>query len=550
MQDVCVGPAVGRLTPRCLGARRLDLLHEMLESTAAARPGAPALTDRSGTLTYEQLVAAVQAAASGLIGLGLEKGDRVAIWLPKRREKVIAIYAAMRAGGIAVPANSALKAPQVGHVLRDSGARMLVTTAARAADLAREAPDLGSLAALVTVDGSPSQAVTRVVVCGWDQLVRAPPKLAPGVTDTDVAALFYTSGSTGKPKGVVLSHRNMAAGARSVASYLCNTPEDRLLAILSFGFDYGFSQLSTAFAVGASVVLLDYMLPQEVMLTLERERITGLAAVPPIWIQLAELRWPKGARETLRYITNSGGAMPLATLTRLREALPRTRVFLMYGLTEAFRSTYLPPEELDRRPDSIGKAIPGAEVLVLRPDGTPCDADEPGELVHRGMLVSLGYWRDPVGTAERFRPLPPAIPGATPPELAAWSGDIVRRDAEGFLYFIGRRDDMIKTSGYRVSPTEVEEEAYATGLVRDAVAVGVPHERLGQAIVLVASAPAGIADDTEALVNALRRRLPRHMVPVAVDWRDSLPRSANGKFDRARLRDELARGVTDVTPLD
>ncbi len=526
----------------------MDLLHEMLETTAASRPGALALTDRTGSLTYAQFVSAMQNAASGLIGLGLKRGDRVAVWLPKRREKVIGIYAALRAGGIAVPANSALKAPQVEHVLRDSGAKILVTTAARAADLTRDVPDLASLGALVTLEGSPPPTSARVAVRSWDELLHAPSKVAPAFTDAEVAALFYTSGSTGRPKGVVLSHRNMVAGARSVAGYLGNTPDDRLLAILSVGFDYGFSQLSTAFAVGASVVLLDYMLPQEVLLTLERERITGLAAVPPIWIQLAELRWPKGVQETLRYITNSGGAMPLATLKRLREALPRTRVFLMYGLTEAFRSTYLPPEDLDRRPDSIGKAIPGAEVLVLRPDGTPCDADEPGELVHRGELVSLGYWQDPAGTAERFRPVTQGVSGAPQAELAVWSGDIVRRDAEGFMYFIGRRDDMIKTSGYRVSPTEVEEEAYATGLVRDAVAVGVPHERLGQAIVLVASSPAGVPADTDALVNTLRRRLPRHMVPLTVDWRDSLPRGANGKFDRARLRKELSGALEGREP--
>ena len=277
------------------------------------------------------------------------------------------------------------------------------------------------------------------------------------------------------------------------------------------------------------------------LLTLEREQVTGLAAVPPVWIQLADLRWPESARRTLRYITNSGGAMPLATLARLREALPRTRVFLMYGLTEAFRSTYLPPEELDRRPDSIGQAIPGAEILVLRPDGTRCEDDEPGELVHRGPLVSLGYWKDPERTAERFRPVPPAADGLATDEMEVWSGDIVRRDAEGFLYFIGRRDEMIKTSGMRVSPTEVEEEAHATGLVGDAVAVGVPHALLGQCIVLVASATPGAAGDTDALLAALRRRLPRFMVPLAVDWRDALPRNANGKIDRALLRQEVRR---------
>jgi len=521
----------------------LDLLHEMLEATAASRPDAPALTDRAGTFTYAQIALAVEATASGLIEHGLLRGERVVVWLPKRIEKVIALFGAMRAGGIAVPANALLKAPQIAHILRDSGARVLVTTAARCADLVREAPDLDWMRLVVTVDGPGPATPAGCVAVTWEEFVAAPARQPHRCIDGDVAALFYTSGSTGRPKGVVLTHRNMVTGARSVSSYLGNTPDDRLLAVLSLSFDYGFSQISTAFAVGASVVLLDYMLPQEVLLTLERERITGLAAVPPIWIQLAELRWPKGARETLRYITNSGGTMPLPTLNRLRDTLPQTRVYLMYGLTEAFRSTYLSPEAIERRPDSIGKAIPGAEVLVLRPDGTPCDADEPGELVHRGALVSLGYWRDPVSTAERFRPVPPVAPGVPLPEVAVWSGDIVRRDAEGFLYFIGRRDDMIKTSGYRVSPTEVEEEAYATDLVRDAVAVGVPHSRLGQAIVLVASAQAEVPADTDALMNALRRRLPRHMVPLAVEWRDALPRNANGKLDRERLRRELVARI-------
>jgi acyl-CoA synthetase (AMP-forming)/AMP-acid ligase II len=194
---------------------------------------------------------------------------------------------------------------------------------------------------------------------------------------------------------------------------------------------------------------------------------------------------------------------------------------------------------VDRRPDSIGKAIPGAEIRVLRPDGSECGVDEPGELVHRGALVSLGYWNDPERTAERFRPIPPSPAGIPTPEIAVWSGDVVRRDAEGFLYFIGRRDEMIKTSGLRVSPTEIEEEAYATGFVGDAVAVGVPHERLGQAIVLTVSPAPGTAGDSDALLAALRRRLPRYMVPLAVEWRDALPRNANGKVDRARLRSEL-----------
>ena len=518
----------------------MDLLHEMLAATAAVQPDALALTDRTGTFTYAQLAGAVESAAAGFIGLGVGRGDRVAVCLPKRLENVVALYGAMQAGGVAVPVNGLLKAPQVAHILRDSDARVLVTTADRLADLSREMVDMAGLRAIVTVDGPGPAGPWHHVTSGWGQLLSAPPQTPPLIIDTNVAAFFYTSGSTGRPKGVVLSHRNMVSGARSVSGYLGNTPDDRLLAVLSFSFDYGFSQLSTAFAVGASVVLLDYRLPQELLLTLDRERITGLAAVPPIWIQLAELPWPEGARRTLRYITNSGGAMPQATLAKLRKALPQTQVFLMYGLTEAFRSTYLPPGEIDQRPDSIGKAIPGAEVLVLRPDGAPCAAGEPGELVHCGSLVALGYWNDPEHTAERFRPVPLAAHGRPQAELAVWSGDIVRRDADGYLYFIGRRDEMIKTSGYRVSPTEVEEEAYATGLVGDAVAVGVPHARLGHGIVLVASSPRGTTADTDSLLTALGTRLPRYMIPLAIDWRDALPRNANGKFDRQRLRQELA----------
>ncbi len=298
-----------------------------------------------------------------------------------------------------------------------------------------------------------------------------------------MAAILYTSGSTGRPKGVVLSHRNMVAGAVSVAQYLENRPEDRILSALPLSFDAGFSQLTTAFHAGASVTLLNYLMPRDILNAVERDRITGLTAVPPLWIQLAQLTWPQAARDSLRYIANTGGRMPKATLDLLRAALPRTLPYLMYGLTESFRSTYLPPSEVDRRPDSIGKAIPNAEVMVVREDGTPCGPGEPGELVHRGALVSLGYWNDPEKTAERFKPAPGQPAGLTMPEMAVWSGDTVQRDEEGFLYFIGRRDEMIKTSGYRVSPTEVEEVVYATRLAGEVAALGIPHPVLGEAIV-------------------------------------------------------------------
>jgi acyl-CoA ligase (AMP-forming) (exosortase A-associated) len=356
-----------------------------------------------------------------------------------------------------------------------------------------------------------------------------------------MAAILYTSGSTGKPKGVVLSHRNMVSGAQSVASYLENHVDDRLLAVLPFSFDYGFSQITTAFWSGACAVLMEYLLPRDIVAALDRHRITGLAGVPPLWSQLAAIDWPANATDSLRYLTNSGGTMPAATLARLRALAPKTRVFLMYGLTEAFRSTYLPPEEIDQRPGSIGKAIPNAEILVVRADGSPCDDDEPGELVHRGSLVALGYWNDSAKTAERFRPAPAQPCGLMLPEMAVWSGDTVRRDSDGFLYFIGRRDEMIKTSGYRVSPSEVEEVAFASGYCADAVAVAVPHADLGQAIVLVAAPKPDSTPDSALLLAAMRRELATYMVPTEVVWRDEIPRNANGKYDRARLAAELGQ---------
>jgi acyl-CoA ligase (AMP-forming) (exosortase A-associated) len=379
-------------------------------------------------------------------------------------------------------------------------------------------------------------------VTGWDALRGGDPAEAPatGGIDADIAAIFYTSGSTGKPKGVVLSHRNLIVGAESVSTYLGNDSDDVIASVLPLSFDAGFSQLSTGFLAGAHVILVNYLAPADVVRACARHGVTGLTCVPPLWIQLTDVPWPEEARRRLRYFANTGGRMPKATLDRLRENFPQALPFLMYGLTEAFRSTYLDPSEVDRRPDSIGKAIPNAEILVVRDDGTTCDAGEPGELVHRGALVALGYWNDAERTAERFRPAPGREAGIRATEIAGWSGDVAVRDEEGFLYFVGRKDEMIKTSGYRVSPTEIEEAVYDTGLVRDAVALGVEDDRLGQRIVVVVSPPAGGEVDPAALLAELKKRLPRYMVPEAVSVRPELPRSPNGKFDRNLLRQETS----------
>ena len=519
------------------------LLHELLLHRADKTPSAIALRHRDKTCDYATLVEQVEQFATGLLGLGLQRNDRVAIFLPKQIETVVAIFGALRAGLVFVPINPILKPAQVEHILRDCNVRLLVTSAERHQALQESlsrCEDVQNVA-LLSADIQEHSSTTKPRTLSWSQLLSTRASQLPHrVIDADMAAILYTSGSTGRPKGVVLSHRNMVTGALSVADYLENTADDRLLAVLPFSFDYGFSQLSTAFAVGASVILMEYLFPKDILALAAREHATGLAGVPPLWSQLADLEWPAEVRSHLRYITNSGGAMPIATLQKLRRSLPQTKPFLMYGLTEAFRSTYLPPSEIDRRVGSMGKAIPNAEILVVRPDGTQCSPGEPGELVHRGSLVALGYWNDAEKTAERFKPTPAGPAGLMLTEMAVWSGDTVKTDQDGYLYFVGRRDEMIKTSGYRVSPSEIEEVLFATGLIADAAAVGMPHPTLGQAVAVVVTPAAGRQADTDALLLACRKSLPAFMVPMLVDWRAHLPRNPNGKYDRARLTVELS----------
>ncbi|NML25448.1 acyl-CoA ligase (AMP-forming), exosortase A system-associated [Zoogloea dura] len=520
-------------------------LHHLIIHSAERRPDAIALGDGKAELSYAVLAERCQAFANGLLALGVERGDRIGIYLDKRFETVIGSFGSAAAGAAFVPINPILKAQQVAYILQDCNVRVLVTSPERLPQMSEalaHCPDLRH----VVLTGNPAElpAMEGLGVHRWDDFMSAPPRQAHRITESDMLAILYTSGSTGRPKGVVLSHRNMVTGAKSVASYLGNNPDDTLLAALPLSFDAGFSQLTTAFFSGARVVLLNYLFPQDVLKAVVRERVTGLTAVPPLYIQLAQLKWPETVTEHLRYFANTGGRMPLDTLTTLRAHLPRTQPFLMYGLTEAFRATYLPPGEVDRRPDSIGKAIPNAEVLVLREDGSECSPNEPGELVQRGAHVAMGYWNDPLKTEERFKPLPNGAParhsGLVLPEIAVFSGDTVRRDEDGYLYFIGRRDEMMKTSGYRVSPTEVEEVLYGTQLVGECAAFGVPHPTLGQAICVIASGRDGAPLDTQALLVECKQRMPAYMVPAVIEARDGpLPRNPNGKIDRKALSTEF-----------
>lgn len=489
-------------------------------------PNAPALVDRDRSLDYGEMAARVAAIAGGL-SAHAAPGDRVAIWLPKGLEAVLALFAVSRAGCVAVPVNPVLRGQQVDHILADSGAALLLTHRQRAAALA--APPCPLL--LVEED--------------WDALEASPPAGDDAPGGDRLAALLYTSGSTGLPKGVMVTHANMLVGARSVATYLGTKADDRVLAVLPLSFDFGLSQVTTAFHAGACAVLLDYLMPRDVVQAVARHGITQLAAVPPLWVQLVALEWPVGAVAGLRTLSNSGGRLPVPTVRALRALFPHARLHLMYGLTEAFRSTTLPPELADSHPDSIGRAIPDAEILVVRPDGSLTDDGEPGELVHCGPLVSLGYWQDPERTAQRFRPAPPAsrLGG-----MAVWSGDTVVRDAEGLLRFVGREDETIKTMGTRVSPTEIEELAYQSGAVAQVVALGVADDMAGHRIRLVASPAKGLSPvQAEKQLKAhMKREAAPYMQPASIIWLEQLPVSANGKLDRAGLRSAYAQTIASA----
>ncbi|AOW25071.1 AMP-binding protein [Sphingomonas melonis TY] len=477
-------------------------------------PDAPALIERARTWRFAEVEAAVASVAGWLAASGFAPGARVATWLPKTALACVMPLAVARAGLVHVPVNPALRRAQVAHILADSSAALLVTQASRAATL--EAGDRPADCRLVEADAVPMADA------------------GPGRSDRDpasLAAILYTSGSTGRPKGVMLSHANLWLGAVSVAHYLRLSPADRVLGVLPLSFDYGQNQLLSSWYAGAAVAPLDYLIARDVVKAVERTQATTLAGVPPLWVQLLEADWPAETAARLRRLTNSGGALTERLVRGLRSRFPQADLVAMYGLTEAFRSTWLDPALIDTHPDAMGRAIPFAEVAVVKADGTRA-VGEPGELVHAGPLVAQGYWRDAERTAQRFRPTPAWMASGG---MAVWSGDTVLEGADGLLRFVGRDDEMIKSAGNRISPLEVEEAVLAGGEAREAVAVGVPDPRSGQAIVVVlAGDPAG----EDALRARLRGLLPSFMQPARYDWREELPRNANGKLDRAAIRAE------------
>ncbi|GLS46682.1 AMP-binding protein [Methylobacterium brachythecii] len=492
------------------------LLHHLLDSEACA-PGRVAIVDGEHELTYGALRERVAALAARMRSLGVEAGDRVAILLPKSIGECVAIFAASAAGAVFVPIHPSLRPRQVRHIVEDCGARLLVTDAAHHAALDGVLDDLFGLGLLLGDDE---------IAASSDAARQAPP--------ADLAAILYTSGSTGMPKGVMLSHDNLIAGTRIVRTYLGITGDERILSVLPFSFDYGLNQLLTSVEQGARIVLLTFRLGDDVVRAIERHRITGLAGVPTLWTLLtrASPRFAKADLSSLRYLTNSGGSLALGTIRRLRERLPATSLFLMYGLTEAFRSTYLPPQEVDRRPDSIGRAIPETEIFLVTADGHKARPGEPGILHHRGPTVSLGYWNRPEDTARILVPDPFPIAGEDRPVCR--SGDLAVADEHGFLRFLGREDAMIKTQGFRVSPTEVEAALMETGAFRAAAVIGLPDRGVGQRIHAVA-VPSGTGAGMAEVMAHLRRSLAPHLVPREIEPVASLPTTPNGKVDYKRL---------------
>ena len=505
--------------------------YDLLAKNVADRADHPMVVEHARQVTYAEISGEVDAAAAWLAAVGVQRGDRVGVHFYKSTKEVVAMFAAARLGAVFVNINHQWTINQLDYVLRDCAVSVLFVDQRVARALA--ATELPDTLKHVVVNG---KCPDHPKMIAWDAMPRDLTPPPPVGIDMDLAAILYTSGSTGQPKGVMLSNLNLVQGARSVARYVENVPEDRLLSLLPFSFDYGLNQLTTMCIVGGTVVLQPVMMPVEIVKTLVAERITGLAAVPPAWIPIVRfLAEHPTELPDLRYVTNSGGKIPDSILELMPQVFPRTKIYLMYGLTEAFRSTYLPPELFHEKMGSIGKAIPDAETYIVDPDIGICGPGQQGELVHRGSLISMGYWGKPEATAEKIRPCP-QLKHLIGDENVVYSGDIVRIDDAGYYWFVGRNDAMIKASGFRISPTEVEEAVFRSGLVSDVVAFGVPDELLGQAVEIAVTTPKDSALDEAAVMRHCVQKMPSYMVPRKVyHWKGEFPRSGSGKIARPQV---------------
>ena len=514
-----------------------DLLHNSVERD----PSKVAIVDGKSEHTYEDLSRESDALAAALQNSGVAKGERVGILMDKYWEAIVAMLAATRIGAAFVNVNPMLKPPQVRYIAEDCDIRVMIGDSSKLDDMEPKTAER----AFYRGEKPDSPGVSGELVDLAEVLHGGDKPKNVSVSEVDLATILYTSGSTGMPKGVSTSHRNFVSGAQIVSTYLENTSDDRILSALPLNFDAGLNQFTTSLRVGATLALLRSRLPGDLLKGLRRHEITGVTGVPPLWSLL--LRGSKSIEEEpltrLRYIANTGGRIPQANLDELRRLLEPsgTKIYLMYGLTEAFRSTYLPPEEIDRGTECIGKAIPDTQIMVINKQGEECAPGEVGELVHRGPTVAMGYWGKEEATRKAYRPNPLAPPELLDVERVVYSGDQVRRDEEGFLYFVGREDAMIKSQGYRMSPEEIENLLIGSGLVHEACAFGVPDPNVGHQVMAVVSLKNGGDEDVlEQIRGYTVKNGPPYMVPKEIIVRDELPKTPSGKIDRKGISNAYA----------
>jgi acyl-CoA ligase (AMP-forming) (exosortase A-associated) len=521
-------------------------LHDLLHNSVARDPHRPAVVDGDTRHSYEDLERASAALGRALVDSGVGKGDRIGVYMDKSWEAIVAMLAASRIGAAYVNVNPQFKAPQVEYLVEDCDVRVMIGDTPKLEELGPK-----TVQTAFYRGAKPEGHAARSYVDVAEALDGEGPGEDRKVSESDLGTILYTSGSTGMPKGVATSQRNVVVGAQIVSTYLQNTSEDRILSALPLNFDAGMSQFTTSLRAGATLYLLRSRLPGDLLKALRRHEITGLTGVPPLWALL--IRGARSIRENplthLRYLANTGGRIPQANLDELRALLEPagTRIFLMYGLTEAFRSTYLAPEEIHRsspeQGNCIGKAIPNTEIMVITKEGRAATPGEPGELVHRGPTVAMGYWGNEEATRRAYRPNPLAPPELLDVERVVYSGDTVKRDEEGYLYFLGREDAMIKNQGYRLSPEEVENLLLGSGLVHEACAFGIENPAVGQDVIAVISLRDGGEKGT---VDRIREYViengPPYMVPKEILVRDELPKTGSGKIDRKGISSAYANG--------
>ena len=513
------------------------LLNHFLEKSAEKFPDKIALVCQGERLTYQQINSSANRLAKGLKDFGVERGDRVAIFLENSVEAVLSIFGILKADAVFVVINPTTKKDKLTYILNNCRVKTLITNSDKLDLLNEVLQKTHSVKSVILAGKQESEVQTSLPdkrVSYFDKVLNSYPDnpLENKNIDLDLASIIYTSGTTGSPKGVMLSHLNMVSASNSITQYLENTSDDVILNVLPLSFDYGLYQVLMGFKIGGRVILeKSFLYPYVIIDLMLKEKVTGFPGVPTIFailLQLEDLK--KQNFDSLRYITNTAAALPIAFIKKIRETFPKAKLYSMYGLTECKRVSFLPPEELDRRPNSIGKGMPNEEVYILNESGQKVEPGEVGELVVRGSNVMLGYWELPEETAKVLKP------GPLPWERFLYTGDLFKMDEEGFLYFVGRKDDIIKCRGEKVSPKEIENVLYNLEGVLETAVVGVPDEILGQAIKAFVVLKEGIILSENDILRYCQKNLEDFMVPKYLELVETLPKTESGKIRKVGLK--------------